>query len=76
MTCSPLDSTTPDSSYEGIAGKRSVGQVNSSRVIAAAYTRTRTSPSRGSGRATSSSLSPSSYNRTAFIAFDLQELAE
>ena len=43
-----------ESSYDGIAGRRSEGQSSSSRVIAAAWTRTSASPGPGCGVSTSS----------------------
>ena len=46
----PTPATTPDISYDGIAGRRSTGHSSSSRVIAAAWTRTSASPAPGSRR--------------------------
>src|SRR5262245_63800474 len=64
-TSSPLPTTTPESSYEGIAGSRSTGHSSSPRVIAAACTRTSTSPGPGDGVSISSTFKPSSCSRTA-----------
>src|SRR5204863_5345724 len=64
-TSSPLPTTTPESSYEGIAGSRSTGHSSSPRVIAAACTRTSTSPGSGDGVSISSTFKPSSCSRTA-----------
>jgi hypothetical protein len=52
----------------GVAGSRSVGQVNSSRVIAAARTRTSASPAAGVGTVSRSTLRPSFWSRTARIS--------
>src|SRR5207302_1922561 len=51
--------------YDGIAGRRSTGQGSSSRVIAAACTRTSASPGPGLGRFSSSTTSPCGWSRTA-----------
>src|SRR5580765_7024345 len=64
-TSSPLPTTTPESSYEGIAGSRSTGHDSSSRVIAAACTRTSTSPESGDGVSISSTFKPSWCSRAA-----------
>src|SRR5947208_5368310 len=68
-TSSPLPTTTPESSYDGIAGSRSSGHSSSSRVIAAAWTRTSASPGAGCGVATSSTTRlpapPGACTRTA-----------
>src|SRR5262249_32211636 len=71
-TPSPSASTTPESSYDGIAGSRSAGHSSSSRVIAAAWTRTSASPGAGSGGSSSSRTtdagSPAAWNRIARIS--------
>src|SRR5919198_4557982 len=58
-TSSPADTTTPDSSDEGIAGRRSTGHSSSSRVSAAACTRTSASSARGCGVGMRSTFRPS-----------------
>jgi hypothetical protein len=50
----PVAAMTPESSYDGVAGSRSSGQVSSLRVIAPAWTRTSTSPGPGRGTETRS----------------------
>ena len=73
-TPSPSASTTPESSYDGVAGRRSAGHSSSSRVIAAAWTRTRASPGAGRGGSSSSRTtdagSPAARNRIARIPRD------
>src|SRR3954447_20535711 len=70
VTREPIAATTADTSCEGTAGKRSVGQVSSSRVIAAACTRRSTSSARGAGtgscsRRRSAGPAPGLCRRTA-----------
>jgi hypothetical protein len=61
----------PENSYDGVAGSRPSGQLSSSRVIAAAWTRTRASPGAGFGvrirSYLSDTVSPSACSRTARI---------
>src|SRR3954454_10725659 len=70
-TPGPASSTTPASSYDGIAGKRSTGHYSSLRVIAAACTRMSVSPGPGRGRPASSTAScsgpPGARSRTTRI---------
>jgi hypothetical protein len=75
-TPEPTASTTPESSYDGIAGSRSTGQSSSPRVIAAVRTRTSASPGAATGRSISSTTTPEgppwSRSRTARIAPSLR----
>ena len=71
-TSGPTATTSPESSYDGVAGSRSTGHPSSSGVIAAACTRTSASPTPGSGVGIRSNASasgrPALWSRIAHIS--------